>query len=62
MTTKLFGTIFSVSVLMLMGTHSALAGPVVIDGTDANDHGYGTITANSEGWLYMQKVVDNLGP
>lgn len=62
MITKFFGTISSVGVMMALGVHSALAGPVVIDGTDANDHGSGTSTTNSEGWLYMQRVLENLSP
>ena len=50
MITKFFGTIASVGVMMALGVRSALAGPVVIDGTDANDHGSGTSTTNSDGW------------
>src|SRR2546422_11490763 len=37
-----------------------MAGPVVIDGTDANDHGFSTNGVNADGWLYMQKVLENL--
>ncbi len=39
-------------------------GTVVIDGTDANDHGSfnSTTGQNEEGWLYMQKVLENIGP
>lgn len=39
----------------------AFAGPVVIDGTDANDHGSGNATTNFNGWEYMQRVLENLG-
>lgn len=35
------------------------SGPVVIDGTDANDHGSSSGTANIQGWAYMQKVLEN---
>ena len=45
-------------------TPSASAGPVVIDGTDANDGGHGTVIAgvNQNGWLYMQRVLESLAP
>jgi hypothetical protein len=46
------------SLAAAMGT--AQAGPVVIDGTDANDHGSTNGTSNLDGWLYMQKVLENL--
>lgn len=38
----------------------AWAGPVIIDGTDSNDHGSTSGGANLDGWLYMQKVLENL--
>lgn len=38
---------------------TAQAGPVIIDGTDANDHGSAT-TVNQNGWLYMQRALENL--
>lgn len=40
----------------------AWAGPVVIDGTDANEHGGVSGSGNFGGWLYMQKVLENLRP
>ena len=39
---------------------SVLAGPVVIDGTDANDHGSASGGVNLNGWEYMQRVLENL--
>ncbi len=36
------------------------AGPVIIDGTDANDHGSASGGANTSGWLYMQRALENL--
>lgn len=43
---------------------SVWAGPVVIDGTDANDSGHGGVSGgvNVNGWLYMQRVLENLAP
>ncbi|MBT5048199.1 MAG: PEP-CTERM sorting domain-containing protein [Rhodospirillaceae bacterium] len=39
----------------------ASAGPVIIDGTDANDHGSYSGVANVTGWEYMQRALENLG-
>jgi uncharacterized protein (TIGR03437 family) len=35
-------------------------GAVVIDGTDANEHGHVSGGKNQEGWLYMQRVLESL--
>ena len=39
-------------------------GTVIIDGTDANDHGSRDTTnnVNIDGWNYIQKALDNIGP
>ncbi len=36
------------------------AGPVIIDGTDGNDHGSVSGGVNQDGWLYMQKALESL--
>ena len=41
---------------------SAQAGPFILDLTDADDHGSASTTANNAGWLYMQRVLENLAP
>ncbi len=46
-------------VLVAFGS-AAWAGPVIIDGTDANDHGSAGVGVNLAGWLYMQKALENL--
>jgi hypothetical protein len=38
------------------------AGPFILAGTDADDHGSATATDNLEGWPFMQKVLENLAP
>lgn len=43
-------------------SQAAIAGPFILDLTDADDHGSNTTTANSDGWLYMQRVLENLAP
>jgi hypothetical protein len=39
----------------------AVAGPVIIDGTDANDHGFVSGGVNQDGWRYMQSALQNIG-
>jgi hypothetical protein len=41
-------------------TGAAQAGPFIFAGTDADDHGQATATANEDGWLFMQRAVENL--
>jgi MYXO-CTERM domain-containing protein len=35
---------------------------IIIDGTDANDHGSFNGSVNVNGWEYMQRVLENLAP
>lgn len=42
-------------------SNSAFAGPFILSGTDADDHGSVSAAVNQNGWLYMQKVLENLG-
>ncbi len=37
-------------------------GAIVLDGTDADNHGDFSGTVNEQGWLYMQKVLDAIQP
>ncbi len=41
-------------------TASLSAGPIIIDGTDANDHGSASGGVNLSGWLYMQRALESL--
>jgi hypothetical protein len=40
------------------------SGTVIIDGTDANEHGFFDAQAqtNQEGWRYIEKALNNIGP
>lgn len=49
--------IFSVSTSAV-----ALAGPFILSGTDSDDHGTVSAGANQDGWLFMQKALENLAP
>lgn len=35
------------------------AGPVIIAGTDIDDHGSATASANQEGWLFLQRALES---
>lgn len=49
------------STIIGLSTAPAAAGPFIFAGTDADDHGSATATANLDGWLFMQKAIENLG-
>ncbi len=40
---------------------AAHAGPILIAGTDADDHGSGNSTQNFTGWRFMQQAFTNIG-
>lgn len=42
-------------------TGSAMAGPIIIAGTDADDHGSFSGGVNVTGWSFMQKAFENVG-
>jgi hypothetical protein len=39
----------------------AWAGPFILAGTDADDHGSASGGANQDGWLFMQRALENIG-
>lgn len=39
---------------------AAHAGPFILAGTDADEHGSVTAAGNQDGWLFMQKAIENL--
>lgn len=39
---------------------SSFAGPFILAGTDADDHGSANTTTNFDGWLFMQKALENI--
>lgn len=54
-----FGKILSAFVLCL--STSAFAGPIIIAGTDSDDHGFVSGGVNQTGWSFMQKAFENIG-
>jgi PEP-CTERM motif len=41
---------------------AAVAGPIIIAGTDADDHGSVSGTTNNQGWFFMQKAFESMAP
>lgn len=39
---------------------AAQAGPFILAGTDADDHGFANASGNQDGWLFMQSALQNL--
>src|SRR5689334_1208289 len=50
------------AVLSLLVASSALAGPVIIGGDDADDHGSTNGISNFNGWLYIQQAFEVIRP
>ena len=44
------------------GGSMAFAGPFIFSGTDSDDHGSASGGANQDGWLFMQKALENMAP
>jgi len=39
---------------------AAYAGPYILAGTDADDHGFANGSGNQDGWFFMQRALENL--
>lgn len=44
----------------LLAGASAHAGPFILAGTDADDHGFANAMGNQDGWFFMQRAIENL--
>lgn len=51
---------FAVAITCLAST-SVFAGPFILAGTDADDHGSASGGVNQDGWLFMQRSLENIG-
>ena len=49
-------------VFTVAGGAMAFASPFIFSGTDSDDHGFALGGANQDGWLFMQKSLENLAP
>lgn len=52
----------ALSLVLCLGASSVKAGPIIIAGTDADDHGSVSGGVNQVGWEFMQSAFQNLGP
>ena len=48
-------------IAICLTSSAAFAGPFILAGTDADDHGYASGGANFDGWLFMQRALENIG-
>ena len=46
---------------LALASSFAFAGPFILAGTDADEHGSFSSGANQDGWLFMQKALENIG-
>ena len=44
-----------------MFSSTTFAGPFILAGTDADDHGFVSSLGNQDGWFFMQRSLENLG-
>ena len=51
-----------VATVAFLLSSSAFAGPYILAGTDADDHGYTDGVANKDGWFFMQRAIENIAP
>ena len=55
-------TALTVAAGIAIGSSAAYAGPFILAGTDADDHGSVSGSTNINGWLFMQRSIENLAP
>lgn len=46
---------------MLIFSSGVYAGPFILAGTDADDHGFVSGGVNQDGWFFMQRALENIG-
>lgn len=52
--------VLAVAAGVALGSGSAYAGPFILAGTDADDHGSASGGVNIDGWFFMQRSIENL--
>lgn len=50
----------AVAVIASSFASAAFAGPFILAGTDADDHGFANVSGNQDGWFFMQKAIENI--
>lgn len=59
---KALTALIGAGAVALLTSMPAFAGPFILAGTDADDHGFATASGNEDGWLFMQRALENLAP
>lgn len=59
---RLFAGLSLGAILFVAAMSDVQAGPYILAGTDADDHGGFDGTSNVDGWLFMQRALENLAP
>ena len=59
---KIKSLVLATAASLVLSVSAAVAGPFIISGTDSDDHGTANGVANLQGWLYMQKAIENIAP
>lgn len=54
-------TLRAIAGASLLACASAQAGPFILAGTDADDHGSFSAGVNQDGWFFMQRAIENIG-
>lgn len=54
-------TLRTIAGASLLACAGAQAGPFILAGTDADDHGSFSAGANQDGWFFMQRAIENIG-
>lgn len=59
---RLAASVSLAGIALIGSVSTAYAGPFIIAGTDADDHGSFSANANQDGWFFMQRALENLAP
>jgi hypothetical protein len=51
----------SIAASAMLACAGAHAGPFILAGTDADDHGSFSAGVNQDGWFFMQRAIENIG-
>jgi len=60
--TRLFAGATVAALALAASVLDVKAGPFILAGTDADDHGFANVSGNQNGWFFMQRALENLAP
>jgi hypothetical protein len=59
---RLLAGISAIGIALVGAVSTAYAGPYILAGTDADEHGSFSAGVNQDGWFFMQRALENLAP